>query len=309
MSSVAFDSSIAGIFGTLSNGGKLAITTNANIGNVSFIADYIVAQKVSHLLTVPSYYKLLLTALQGKETALEEVTVAGETCPISLIEDHFKSNIGQSGCQLFNEYGPTECSVWSTVHKYEEGKPVTATIGKPIANSLIYILNEKEDLVPTGVIGELYIGGNGVTKGYLNNPELTQQKFVKDPFNKAGRMYKTGDLGRWNAAGEIEFLGRKDNQVKVRGYRIELGEVQYAIEKSEFVKATVVLTKENKSGDNELFAYLLSDEILNTSDLKYNLKDFFAWLRHTDSVYYFENFPFNSKWKNRYQSIIRNWRF
>ena len=273
LSSVAFDSSIAGIFGTLSNGGKLAITTNANIGNVSFIADYIVAQKVSHLLTVPSYYKLLLTALQGKETALEEVTVAGETCPISLIEDHFKSNIGQSGCQLFNEYGPTECSVWSTVHKYEEGKPVTATIGKPIANSLIYILNEKEDLVPTGVIGELYIGGNGVTKGYLNNPELTQQKFIKDPFNKAGRMYKTGDLGRWNAAGEIEFLGRKDNQVKVRGYRIELGEVQYAIEKSEFVKAAVVLTKENKSGDNELFAYLLSDEILNTSDLKYNLKD------------------------------------
>ncbi|TDO73427.1 surfactin family lipopeptide synthetase A [Flavobacterium chryseum] len=273
LSSFAFDSSVAGIFSTLTNGGKLAITTNANIANVNFIADYIVAEKVSHLLTVPSYYKLLLMALQGKETALEEVTVAGETCPISLIEDHFKSKIGQSGCQLFNEYGPTECSVWSSVHKYEEGKPVTATIGKPIANTHIYILNDKEDLVPVGVIGELHIGGNGVTKGYLNNSELTNQKFVKDPFQKSGLMYKTGDLGRWNSEGEIEFLGRKDNQVKVRGYRIELNEVQYAIEQSGFIQSAVVLTKENKSGDNELYAYLVADEALNTSDLKNYLKD------------------------------------
>lgn len=273
LSSFAFDSSVAGIFSTLTNGGKLAITTNANIANVNFIADYIVSEKVSHLLTVPSYYKFLLTALQGKETAMEEVTVAGETCPISLIEDHFKSKIGESGCQLFNEYGPTECSVWSSVHKYEEGKPVTATIGKPIANTYIYILNDKEGLVPVGVIGELHIGGNGVTKGYLNNPELTNQKFVKDPFKKLGLMYKTGDLGRWNSEGEIEFLGRKDNQIKVRGYRIELGEVQYAIEQSGFVQSAVVLTKENKSGDNELYAYLVADEALNTSDLKNYLKD------------------------------------
>lgn len=273
LSSFAFDSSVAGIFSTLTNGGKLAITTNANIANVNFIADYIVSQQVSHLLTVPSYYKLLLMALQGKETALEEVTVAGETCPISLIEDHFKSKIGQSGCQLFNEYGPTECSVWSTVHQYEEGKPVTATIGKPIANTHVYILNDKEDLVPVGVIGELHIGGNGVTKGYLNNPELTNQKFVKDPFLKTGLMYKTGDLGRWNSEGEIEFLGRKDNQVKVRGYRIELGEVQYAIEQSGFVQSALVLTKANKSGDNELYAYVVADETLNTSDLKNYLKD------------------------------------
>lgn len=273
LSSFAFDSSVAGIFSTLTNGGKLAITSNANIANVNFIADYIVAETVSHLLMVPSYYKLLLIALQGKETALEEVTVAGETCPISLIEDHFKSKTGQTGCQLFNEYGPTECSVWSSVHKYEEGKPVTATIGKPIANTHIYILNDKEDLVPVGVIGELHIGGNGVTKGYLNNQELTQQKFVKDSFQKSGLMYKTGDLGRWNSAGEIEFLGRKDNQVKVRGYRIELGEVQYAIEQSGFVQSAVVLTKENKSGDNELYAYLVADEALNTSDLKHYLKD------------------------------------
>jgi len=273
LSSFAFDSSVAGIFSTLTNGGKLAITTNANIADINFISNYIVYQKVSHLLTVPSYYKFLLAALQNKETVLEEVTVAGETCPISLIEDHFKSKIGQAGCQLFNEYGPTECSVWSSVHKYEEGKPVTATIGKPIANTHIYILNDKEDLVPVGVIGELHIGGNGVTKGYLNNPELTQQKFIKDPFLKTGLMYKTGDLGRWNSEGEIEFLGRKDNQVKVRGYRIELGEVQYAIEQSGFVTSAVVLTKENKSGDNELYAYLQANESLNISDLKHYLKD------------------------------------
>ncbi|MFW0738277.1 amino acid adenylation domain-containing protein [Flavobacterium sp. T12S277] len=273
LSSVAFDSSVAGIFSTLTTGGTLCITSTSDIANVNFIADLIATEKVSHLLTVPSYYKLLLKALSDKEAALEQVTVAGETCPISLIEEHFNSTIGKSGCDLFNEYGPTECSVWSSVHKYEEGKPVTATIGKPIANTQIYILNEKEELVPLGVIGELHIGGNGVTKGYLNNPELTQQKFVKDPFNPAGLMYKTGDLGRWNSAGEIEFLGRKDNQVKVRGYRIELGEIQYAVEQYPLVEAAVILTKENKAGDNELYAYLLADETVNLSDLKHYLKN------------------------------------
>ena len=273
LSSVAFDSSVAGIFSTLTTGGTLCITSSSDIANVNFIAALIVSQKVSHLLTVPSYYKLLLNALSDKESSIEQVTVAGETCPISLIEDHFKSKIGQSGCDLFNEYGPTECSVWSSVHQYEEGKPVTATIGKPIANTRIYILNETEDLVPLGVIGELHIGGNGVTKGYLNNPDLTAQKFVKDPFSEAGLMYKTGDLGRWNAAGEIEFLGRKDNQVKVRGYRIELGEIQYAVEQYSLVEAAVVLVKENKTGDNELYAYLLEKEAINTSDLKNHLKD------------------------------------
>ncbi|WP_264530605.1 non-ribosomal peptide synthetase [Flavobacterium sp. N502540] len=273
LSSVAFDSSVAGIFSTLTTGGTLCITGSSDIGDVNFIANLIVNQKVSHLLTVPSYYKLLLSALSDKDSSIEQVTVAGETCPISLIEDHFKSQIGQSGCDLFNEYGPTECSVWSSVHKYEEGKPVTATIGKPIANTRIYILNEKEDLVPLGVIGELHIGGNGVTNGYLNNPELTAQKFVKDRFSEAGLMYKTGDLGRWNSAGEIEFLGRKDNQVKVRGYRIELGEIQYAVEQYSLVEAAVILTKENKSGDNELYAYLLAKETVNTSELKHHLKD------------------------------------
>ncbi|WP_017496623.1 non-ribosomal peptide synthetase [Flavobacterium sp. WG21] len=273
LSSVAFDSSVAGIFSTLTTGGTLCITSSSDIANVNFIAALIVSQKVSHLLTVPSYYKLLLNALSDKESSIEQVTVAGETCPISLIEDHFKSKIGQSGCDLFNEYGPTECSVWSSVHQYEEGKPVTATIGKPIANTRIYILNEKEDLVPLGVIGELHIGGNGVTKGYLNNPDLTAQKFVKDPFSEAGLMYKTGDLGRWNSDGEIEFLGRKDNQVKVRGYRIELGEIQYAVEQYSLVEAAVVLVKENKTGDNELYAYLLEKEAINTSDLKNHLKD------------------------------------
>ncbi|WP_294961877.1 non-ribosomal peptide synthetase [uncultured Flavobacterium sp.] len=269
LSSIAFDSSVAGIFSTLSTGGQLCVTKGADISNVSFIADYIINEQISHLLTVPSYYRLLLNSLsEGGSSSLKEVTVAGEHCPISLITDHYASAIGQSGCSLFNEYGPTECTVWSSVHKYAAGEKVTSTIGKPIANSYIYILNKEDALVPIGVIGEICIGGAGVTKGYLNRPELTDEKFVADPFNAGGKMYKTGDLGRWNAKGEIEFLGRKDDQVKIRGYRIELGEIQYALETYESIESAVVLAKDNPSGDNELYVYLLGDEALNVSELK-----------------------------------------
>ncbi|XRE44267.1 Polyketide synthase modules-related protein [Tenacibaculum discolor] len=274
LSSIAFDSSVAGIFSTLSTGGQLCITKSSDIANVPFIANYIVSEQISHLLTVPSYYRLLLDSLSGRDSvSLKGVTVAGEYCPMSLITDHYASHIGASGCDLFNEYGPTECTVWSTVHKYNPEDEVTSTIGKPIANTPIYLLNEEETLVPVGVVGELCIGGLGVTQGYLNRPDLTAEKFVDDPFNPGGKMYKTGDYGRWKLNGEIEFLGRKDDQVKIRGNRVELGEIQNALESYESIQSAIVLAKANSSGTNELYAYVKGDEDLSVPAIKKYLGD------------------------------------
>ncbi|XRE44272.1 Polyketide synthase modules-related protein [Tenacibaculum discolor] len=269
LSSIAFDSSVAGIFSTLSTGGQLCITKSSDIANVPFIANYIVSEQISHLLTVPSYYRLLLDSLSGRDSvSLKGVTVAGEYCPMSLITDHYASHIGASGCDLFNEYGPTECTVWSTVHKYNPEDEVTSTIGKPIANTPIYLLNEEDTLVPAGVVGELCIGGAGVTQGYLNRPDLTAEKFVDDPFNPGEKMYKTGDYGRWKLNGEIEFLGRKDDQVKIRGNRVELGEIQNALESYESIQSAIVLAKANSSGTNELYAYVKGDEDLSVPAIK-----------------------------------------
>ncbi|WP_425657968.1 amino acid adenylation domain-containing protein [Tenacibaculum ascidiaceicola] len=298
LSSIAFDSSVAGIFSTLSTGGQLCITKSSDIANVPFIANYIVSEQISHLLTVPSYYRLLLDSLSGRDSvSLKGVTVAGEYCPMSLITDHYASHIGESGCDLFNEYGPTECTVWSTVHKYNPEDEVTSTIGKPIANTPIYLLSEEETLVPVGVVGELCIGGAGVTQGYLNRPDLTAEKFVDDPFNPGGKMYKTGDYGRWKLNGEIEFLGRKDDQVKIRGNRVELGEIQNALESYDSIQTAIVLAKANSSGTNELYAYIKSDEDLSVPGIKKHLGGMLPGYAIPSNYTQVESFPTTSNGK------------
>ena len=165
--------------------------------------------------------------------------------------------------ELWNLYGPTEATIWSCSRKVsavpENGTPVE-TIGRPIANTRIYILDKRGDLVPIGVCGEIYIGGAGVARGYLNRPELTAERFIASPFEKEDRLYRTGDLGRYQADGNIEFLGRNDFQVKIRGYRIELGEIEARLLEHPGVREAVVLARETESGDRRLVAYYTAVE-------------------------------------------------
>ena len=161
---------------------------------------------------------------------------------------------------LINGYGPTETTTFAStfeIHRLaDDERPIP--IGRPIANTQIYILDARGDPVPIGVAGEIYIGGAGVARGYLNRPELTAERFIADPFSRVldARMYKTGDLGRWRADGNIEYLGRNDFQVKIRGFRIELGEIEARLAACAGVQEAVVLAREDSAGEKRLVAYV-----------------------------------------------------
>jgi acyl-coenzyme A synthetase/AMP-(fatty) acid ligase/acyl carrier protein len=173
----------------------------------------------------------------------------------------------KAGC-VWNMYGPTETTVWSTLHQIEANDS-TSYIGHPIANTQIYLLDLSGQPVPSGVPGALYIGGDGLARGYLNSPDLTAERFVPHPFSsKPGtRLYKTGDLARYRPDGKLEFLGRLDHQVKLRGFRIELGEIETVLSQHPAVQNCVVVVREDISGDRRLVAYMMlrSEQVFTVS--------------------------------------------
>jgi amino acid adenylation domain-containing protein len=257
--SFAFDSSVAGIFWTLCGGGTLVLLAAEGVGDLKEIGAAISRNRVSHLLCIPSLWALL--AVQAPPAALRSLTtviVAGEPCPPDLPDLH-RGRL--PGCSLFNEYGPTEGTVWCTVHRCAErpaGRPVP--IGRPIPNVRIVLLDAALQPVPFGVPGELLLGGEGVAAGYLGRPELTAERWVPDPWAEepGERLYRTGDLARHLATGEIEFLGRRDDQVKVRGFRIEPGEIEQVLRRHPAVREAVVVARDDGRGGRQLAAYLVS---------------------------------------------------
>ena len=163
------------------------------------------------------------------------------------------------GRELWNVYGPTETTVWSTVERVQPGQ-TAITIGRPIDNTEVYIVDKYLQLVPAGIPGELLIGGLGVAKGYLDRPELTAEKFIADTLGQRanGRLYRTGDLARWRRDGRLEAIGRIDHQVKLRGFRIELGEIESVLAAHDAVAQAVVICREDRPGDKRLVAYLIA---------------------------------------------------
>ncbi len=263
--SFSFDSSVAVLWGSLTDGSSLYIVEDNHLKDLSRITGFILEHAIACILCVPSYYHLLLShSTRSRKLPFKRVILAGETLSGSLVEKHFHL---LPECALYNEYGPTENTVWSTVASIEK---VTreAHIGKPIANTKVYIVGPGDKLVPIGVTGEICIGGDGLARGYLNQEGLTKEKFIANPFKEGERLYKTGDLGRWLPDGNIAFLGRKDDQVKIRGYRIELGEIEQALLSHEEINQAVVLAKANQSGEKELVAYITSKVEQNTSGLR-----------------------------------------
>jgi amino acid adenylation domain-containing protein/FkbM family methyltransferase len=261
LSSFSFDSSVAGIFWTLAQGGALILPREELLLDMVPLADLIARHGVSHLLSLPSLYALLLEQAPPENLgSLQTIIVAGEACPKDLLERHAQL-LPQAA--LFNEYGPTEGTVWSSV--YDCRLPTLKTlvpIGSPINNTQVYLLDSGLKLVPVGTPGELYIGGLGLARGYLNRPHLTAEKFIPHPFSTepGARLYKTGDLARFQAEGTIEFLGRTDHQVKIRGYRVELEEIEAVLAQHSGLRDCVVVAREEAPGEQKLVAYLVPHE-------------------------------------------------
>ncbi|MBX3707316.1 MAG: LLM class flavin-dependent oxidoreductase [Pseudomonadales bacterium] len=228
----------------------------AGAGADGSVAEQIAAFGVTHLQCTPSLASMLVQdpAAADALARLEVMMVGGEALPIALVGELRRAGVGT----LLNMYGPTETTIWSSVHEVGDEHD-SVPIGKPIANTTLYVLDGQRRLVPPGVPGELYIGGAGVVRGYLNRPELTGERFVADPFaGVAGaRMYRTGDLARWRTDGVLDFLGRIDHQVKIRGHRIELGEIEAALAEHPDIRECVVIPREDTPGDVRLVGYII----------------------------------------------------
>jgi acyl carrier protein len=240
------------------------------------------AHRVSHLLALPALYSLILNNVPAKLlSSLRLAIVAGEACPVELVTHHDHCCPSTA---LFNEYGPTEATVWSSVARCEVRDQVQRVpIGNPITNAQIYVIDYRLNPVPIGVKGELYIAGKGLARGYLGRPKLTAERFIPDPFapTPGSRLYKTGDLGTLLLNGNIDFLGRNDFQVKIRGMRIELGEIESILRRHDNIRdAVVILIGAPQPHDKRLVAYLVEKAAGTTSPkqlkdyLKHKLPDY-----------------------------------
>ncbi|MFL6196133.1 MAG: amino acid adenylation domain-containing protein [Thermoanaerobaculia bacterium] len=256
-SSLAFDSSVAGLFWTLQDGGTLVLHRDQSRLNLPDFLATLARRRASHLLCLPSLYSLVLEhAEPGQLASLRTVIVAGEACPPALVAQHAAR---LPGVALVNEYGPTEGTVWSSARDLTAAPPSrVVSIGRAIGNVRLHPLDRELEPVPAGVHGELWIGGASLARGYLGRPDLTAERFLPDPFAGApgARMYRTGDLMRWLPDGSLDFLGRVDHQVKIRGFRVELGEIEAALLALPGVREAVVVAR-----DQRLAAYVVGEAV------------------------------------------------
>ncbi|MDF0733008.1 amino acid adenylation domain-containing protein [Pseudomonas entomophila] len=255
--SLSFDLAVYECFAPLTSGGSVVVVNNVLDLRAGSLG-------VSLVNTVPSALKALLD--EGR--ALDEVgtvNVAGEALRRELVEQVFAQTPIR---RINNLYGPSETTTYSSWVSMDRESGFLPHIGRPIDNTQFYLLDAHGEPVPMGVAGEIYIGGAGVARGYLNREDLTAERFLTDPFRAGGRMYRTGDLGRWLPGGEIEYLGRNDHQVKVRGFRIELGEIEARLAQVEGVREAVVLARMDTPGEPRLVAYLTGESIPETGALR-----------------------------------------
>ncbi|WP_248141655.1 non-ribosomal peptide synthetase [Burkholderia gladioli] len=249
--SVNFDLSVYECFFPITRGGTL-----------SLVADVFVLSKlnnpISLINTVPSAIAYFLEN-HAIPSSVCTVNLAGEPLKTSLVTKIFSQTSAQRICNL---YGPSETTTYSASKTIHRGESISESIGRPIANTRIYLLDAYGQPVPLGAVGELYIGGAGVARGYLNQPELSAERFLNDPFHSApgARMYRTGDLARYQADGNLEFLGRNDQQVKIRGFRIEPGEIETHLASHPAVREAVVIAREDAPGEKRLVAYVTPNQ-------------------------------------------------
>jgi amino acid adenylation domain-containing protein len=253
ITTLSFDIAGLELFLPLVSGATVALATREEASDATRLASVLARERATHLQATPATWRMLVEA--GWQSGSNLVALCGgEALPLELARE-----IAARTRQLFNLYGPTETTIWSTIESVaRDAREVT--IGRPIDNTRVYILGRQRELLPPGAIGDLWIGGAGVARGYRDRAELTAERFQADPFAKGAgaRMYSTGDLARWRPDGRIEYLGRSDQQVKLRGFRIELGEIEAALRAQAQVTDCAVDLREFSAGDQRLVAWYVA---------------------------------------------------
>jgi amino acid adenylation domain-containing protein len=261
---ISFDIAYLELFLMLVAGGKVIVMRREDIADGIALAEKIRTISPTYIQATPTTWQMLLECGWKNSEPITIIT-GGEAIHAAL-----KNQLLSAGnIKLWNLYGPTETTIWSAATELEKNEEVS--IGKPISNTQLYILDNNLNLLPVGVAGEIYIGGAGLARGYLNNEELTTEKFVGSPFRSGERLYRTGDIGRWLESGSVECRGRGDNQVKIRGHRVEPGEVEHALLGLEGIDSAAVVARARADGSKQLVAYLVSKEAQNSTSLRQGL--------------------------------------
>ncbi|UYZ38400.1 amino acid adenylation domain-containing protein [Clostridium beijerinckii] len=296
-SSISFDLTVTSIFTPLISGNKIVIYDS---DETEFVLYKILRENKSTVVKLTPAHLTLLKDMNNTKSSIKRFIVGGEDLKVNLAKEvcnSFGKNI-----EIYNEYGPTEAVVGCMIHKYDEEKDkgVSVPIGYPADNVEIYILDNELNPVSTGFIGELYISGDGIARGYLNREELTHERFIKNLFVNGKRTYKTGDIVRYLENGAIEYIGRIDNQVKIRGHRIELGEIERYLIENECVKDAVVVFKEDSLGNKILNAYVVSKKEITGPELKEWLLKFCPKYMIPTNVVLIEKLPLTLNGKVNY---------
>ncbi len=263
--SYSFDGFVTSFYTPIVSGAKVVLLNEEQAKDPLEIKKHVVLEKVTHFISVPVLYKAILECCYTKELKdLRIVTLGGEKITSDIIALNKEKN---HNIEIVNEYGPTEGTVVATCQRNINTEDAI-TIGKPVSNTSIYILDKNNNIKPIGILGEICIGGERLAKGYVNRPELTSEKFIVNPFKVDERIYKTGDLGKWLPDGRVVFLGRKDYQAKIRGYRIELGEIESKLLKINGVKETVTLVRDDSNSNNYICAYYVSEQTITVQEFR-----------------------------------------
>lgn len=259
-STYSFDAFVEEVYTTLLIGGRLVIINTSEAKDITKIYDKIIENRINIISCSPLVIKELnnLPKLESVHTYIS----GGD-----ILKKAYIDKLVYRG-KVYNTYGPTETTVCASYYRCIENDLPNVPIGKPISNYKLYILDKNHNVLPIGIMGELYISGVGVGRGYLNKPEQTRDKFIVNPFEPNEKLFRTGDLARWYPKGEVEFLGRLDQQVKVRGFRVELGEIETHLLAYECIKNAVVIDREDKNGRKFICAYIVCDERISISKLK-----------------------------------------
>ncbi|TDW48165.1 amino acid adenylation domain-containing protein [Flavobacterium sp. 270] len=294
----SFDISILEFFAPLISGATLYIATQEVLKDPFAIIQKIEEIEPTIIQATPSFYQMLFNAdWQGSKKL--KVLCGGD-----LLSEALAEKLIENSLEIWNMYGPTETTIWSSLRKIEHPKE-SSNIGKPINNTQFYILDKFLSPKPIGTPGAIYIAGDGLAKGYYNNEILTKEKFIENPFEASGLLYETGDIGKWNDEGEIDFLGRNDNQVKIRGYRIELGDIESQLNQIEGIKESVVIAKKGNQQDPFLVAYILiNNEAIDSEKAIKVLKMNLPYYMIPNTIITLEEFPLTPNKKIDRKSLL-----